>query len=104
MKGTEVSPILWVCDDDHLSMVLALLLEIAGFEVESCDSANAQIECQVRSFQIAILCHSILDTSKLTLTKELSGSVPTSKSSVSLAQRSRSFMDVRYDVATACTP
>lgn len=63
--------ILSICDDEHLAWARALIFEIAGFEVETSDSENALIECQANSFQIAVLCHSIPNTQKRKLTREL---------------------------------
>lgn len=71
MKGAGGSRILSICDDEHLAWSRRLVLENAGLEVESCDSETALIECQAKSFHVAILCHSIPHTQKCALTKEL---------------------------------
>lgn len=51
--------LLSVCDDDGIRFSRELVLKQEGYEVESMTSREALDPARVRSFHIAILCHSL---------------------------------------------
>lgn len=51
--------ILSICDDDSIRFSRELVLRQESYEVESVTSNTPLDVCRVRSFQLAILCHSL---------------------------------------------
>jgi DNA-binding response OmpR family regulator len=63
--------ILSISNDQRLATSRQLVLESQEFDVESFTSQTALIECQGKSFDVAILGHTVPDSEKRTLVDEL---------------------------------
>jgi DNA-binding NtrC family response regulator len=63
--------ILSISNDQHLARSRQLVLESQEFDVESFTSQKALIECQGKSFDVAILGHTVPDDEKRMLVDEL---------------------------------
>lgn len=59
MSPTKGVRILSVCDDDGIRFSRELVLKQEGYEVESVPSDEHLEDGRIRSFHIAILCHSL---------------------------------------------
>ena len=55
-KGVRI---LSICDDERIRFSRELVLMHEGYEVESVSSKTPLDVCRVRSFHIAVLCHSL---------------------------------------------
>jgi DNA-binding NtrC family response regulator len=71
--------ILSISNDPHLAWSRQLLLESRRFEVESFPSQTVLIECQGKSFDVAILGHTVSDNEKRMLVDELRRLYPSIK-------------------------
>jgi CheY-like chemotaxis protein len=59
MKNGKGFRILSICDDDDIRFSRELVLKQEGYEVESMAGSKLLESCSVRSFHIAVLCHSL---------------------------------------------
>jgi DNA-binding response OmpR family regulator len=94
--------LLSICDDDGIRFSRDLVLRHEGYEVESIASGEVLDPARIRSFHIAVLCHSLSPSRAAEIASILRRSNPAI--SVLRVHAIRSAVDHSYDVDCEVLP